>query len=259
MLKIYKDLLVCYFIAAIGGACFFIGLWNAKPVTMLIAPLWILFCAIFFEVRASLRYTKLRAIMAERCCCREFIAQNEKLLAKAPAKSKTTLLLNHAAGYCNLGEAEKSLSCLMSFAPIFSDKIVGLVNAATYYNNLFAVYSSLDDIEKAEKALADFKAVLQNPKFPEKSRSASELSNLSVRDEFLLQMKKGDYTGAVDFFLADFQSAETKLQKVADAYTLAKIYIHSGNPAAAEKYIDFAAQNGGDTIFAVKARDRAFS
>lgn len=259
MFQLYKDLMIWYFVLAIsGGVSIVIALFDYSMFfALVLAFVYILVCAIVFHIIANARIKKAISLMFDKCCCKEYIAYFEKLFSKANKKTELFLRCNLSAGYTNGGQPEKGLLILTDFIPTFTYKGAELLNIAVYYNNLFAAYLQLKDIENAEKALTGLKYVVDNPKLL--ITKQADMLKLYIRNSLLLKIERNDFSNAEEFFSDSFNKSENLLGKAVSSYVLAKIYINTGNMGKAEQYIAFAAQNGGDTVFAEKARKRDFT
>lgn len=263
MLRFYKDLTVLYFVTAIiGGCAFFFRYYfiDGNFISgILTATVFIIICFLLCNFLALLRYGKTSKLLSEKCDCKSFIVKCEILFKRKNRKNELFLRTNLSAGYINHGQPEKGISILTDFIPQFSYKGNDLIKVVAYYNNLFSAYLQLKDRENAEKALTVLKTVSEDPKFPKILYSDTDITGLAERNGYLIKIFDGVYDGAEEFFLKSYINAKNMLEKVASSYTLAKIYTHFGNNEKAEQYIAFAAQNGGDTVFAEKARKRDFT
>lgn len=263
MLRFYKDLTVLYFITAITGGCAFFFLYyyiDGELISGILGAVCIIIIFHFlFVFLALLRYIKTSRLMSKKCDCKSFIEKSEILFKRKNRKNELFLRTNLSAGYINHGQPEKGISILTDFIPQFSYKGNDLIKVVAYYNNLFSAYLQLKDRENAEKALTVLKTVSEDPKFPKILYSDTDITGLAEKNGYLIKIFDGVYDGAEEFFLKSYINAKNMLEKVASAYTLAQIYINTGNTEKAEQYIAFAAQNGGDTVFAEKARKRDFT
>lgn len=250
---LFKGLTAGYFISVFAGIAAIFALFETLGIGDLfgiLALIWVLFCAFFFNRAALKRITKINDILLEHCECRRYIAECEKLFAKATRKTKDYLLLNLSTGYIALGDFGRALSLLKTVNSVLNTSF-----KATYYNNLISVYLNLKDYDNAKAAQNAFCALLNN-----KINTAlkNKISIIFKVKECFLNIETGNYANVEETLLQISENEKKLFNRVAINYYLAKLYLKTGESEKAEKAIGFAAANGGDTYYAQKAKNRDF-
>lgn len=256
MIILFKGLTAGYFISVFAGIAAIFALFEIPGIGDLfgiLALIWVLFCAFFFNRAANQKFVNINNIMFEQCECRKYIAEYNRLFARSTKRTKDFLLLNLATGYICFGDFEKAFSILNEVNPFFKDNNLGRSCMAIYYNNLLTVYRHFADNKNAESALNMLRAMLSNPKF--KPALKVRINNIIDFHHCISDIEQGNYENAEKVFLDELSSAESRYDRVAINYYLAKIYSEKGETEKAEECISFVIQNGGDTFCVQKAKE----
>lgn len=252
MIKVYKNLKIAYFVTGALGAILIVIL--LKKLELLLGIVWVIVCFLFFELLANMRTVNLR----NQCRLQEYRRVYESYLDKNKASRNENVgivgKMNLSAAYIELGEPEKALSLLQSLSPEFLESKIGAQQKASYYNNLTVAYLAVHDVEHAEENLACMQSVLEDAALSEKMKK--NLSDVYQTKQVLLEMEKGNYEGAEEHFLKRLKNNKIKITQVYCHYYLAEVYRHVENTKRERECLSFAAEHGGDTVYAEKAKSR---
>lgn len=256
MFKLFKDLYISYCIVALtlGISLAVVGVFSEKFSLVILGIISPLIVAIVFEIIAQKRFKKINQIREVNCNIAQYYEELNKLRVKCKDKKLLSgIEHNIAVAFLDLGRYSDALSCLLgiNFAN-FGKGILGIQNQITYFNNLALAYIELGDFEKAEQALNNMRTNIENPKISTKAEQKSLFYDFYNSKKMIMQIKKGDFEGAEQFFLSMLNKATLNIQQVCNSYSLAYIYMNTDHPEKAERYIDFVMNYGGDTVYRAK-------
>lgn len=258
MLSFYTDLKISYYITASGGALVWAILfssWGLSAAYCLLLLPWILLCAAVFIFLTQRRLNKLNNQRTEQCIVRPFMQFYDSALYK-PAVEKNVVirnivLINLAAGYINLGYAQRALDRLQQ---VQLRKIKNTNDAQTaiiYHNNLAAAYLELHNTDAAQGELAEMERLLDTVKLPELLRN--QYRQIYSRNRAALTIEQGQYEGAELMLQTLLDAASSMLTKVEAYEQLAAVYLATDQLDKARECLSFAVQHGGDTIYAARS------
>lgn len=253
MLKLYKDLNRWYMITAFLGAMGVVLPPVLRDESFLpqaiMGFVWIICCAVVFELLARKRLNKLIVLMNE-CHTQAFLDAYDKLHSDKKA-TQDFLSLNRSAGLLNIGRPRQALEQLQSISTDFRRSAAGAMMAATYYNNLFMAHLFLRDTFQAEQDLERMHQVLEQAQLKPLHRQA--LMTRYEDKRVLLNMTQGRCGGAEDYLTTVLESEETTLGKVSYHYWLARLCERDGRTQEAYEHMRFVWRSGGDTWYAREA------
>ncbi len=256
MIKLFKGLTLLYIAAVVGGFvaielfCRFLRL--DMGYTFAFGFVWILFIGIVFVKKSNAKYSRIMEYM-NNCECRRFIEETLKL-SKSKKYVNNIVSLNLSSAYINIGDFDMAMETLKTVPITFSKHPAVMVNEFIYFNNLFAAYCSVGDIEKAEAALNSMKIYIDSAELTEPHRSLC--IKPYVDKQYKLNIEKGNFEGALEHFANMYNTENTLIGKVNYSYNLGLVYEHNGDTEKAKEYFGFAAEKGGDTAVAVKAKEK---
>lgn len=271
-MNFYKDLYIGYCILSVIGTILLLLLlqWGLPEfmgdfwilIWFILMIIWCIGCAYFFQLKAGKRLNQLAKLRAEECRIEAFMdawegfRKQKHLFISTRARNnyEQMIKLNLSVAYLDLGEREKSLEMLLTVPTKFANNAAGATYRLTYYNNLAAVYLRLHNLEQAEQNLVLLKETLEYPGLLKSSRDV--FFDAYQSKQILLEMEKGNYEGAEEFFLGCLKKESPKLTRVYNHYYLADIYRHFGNKERERECLTFVTDNGGDSIYAFDADRR---
>lgn len=261
-MRLFRDLFFYYILGGIGAIAVSILLSftpvKDSPAAMILEfiPLfiWILLLGFLLNRVAAKRIQKIYRQRAEDCCVAPYIALLEKWCRlKIPQNQMALCRIALSTGYIETGEFEKARRILQEMPPAFSDTADGMFAMAGYYNNYALCLLHEKNAPGAAVALGYMESAIRSGRLPEEKYKDIQQSHQIKR--YLLRMLTGDYDGAMAFFceLAEAESAQM-LERVKARYWLGQICLHNRDNRQAAEYLKFAAENGGDTYYAARAR-----
>ncbi|MCL2486541.1 MAG: hypothetical protein FWE86_02945 [Oscillospiraceae bacterium] len=264
MFKLFKSTTAMCFVGILLGVLL-VAFLEWEPLVFIV---WILACLWLPNRVANKKLDKIIDIMQMECNLQKYIEIYERFLRKwfwrvgFYKKIELFLLLNLSYGYLGIGDKEKAwdvLSKIMTFPDTrwgtkkSPDPRWGAEGKVVYNNNLAAYYLRVNDTENAAKALEGMKAALENKNLSCANRDKYFITYCDK--QFSLNMVNGNYDGCEQFFNLVFEWGKTTLGKTAAKYNLGKIYLHYDRPEEAKAAFQYAADNGGDSRFAVGAKE----
>ena len=261
-MKLYRDLHIVEFLLAGTGAVAIVLPPTLRDQSIflpsLLAFLWIVVCAFFFQWLAIRRLNKVMALLNE-CRVKEYVAQYEKLLGRArrkttlPVKTTLSVKLNLSAGYIELGHPRKALELLRDL-PDFPKGRSGTALRLVYDNNMAVCQRMLGDLDEAGRLLEQYRADLAAA--PEKTPQRTQIVSHCRKQAMLLNMARGDFDGARVFFQTELRTDATERSRVADHYALAWVSLQEGSRDESAKHLEYVLAHGGDTWYVSAARER---
>ncbi|MCL2195025.1 MAG: hypothetical protein FWB76_03650 [Oscillospiraceae bacterium] len=193
-------------------------------------------------------------IYAQKCDPHAYIEKLKEILEtrRIVEKERTYVLLNICAGHLANGDTYNAKLVLDRHFE-FSKGNAGLLYKATYYNHLCACHLRMDDIANAETALNHMLEVVKDEKFPKQHYDGDY--NSCAEKQFLINIAKGNYSGAEEWFLIKFNREKSLLGKVAAQYRLGQIYLHFERFEEAEKAFNYVIEHGNTTYYVAKSRE----
>ncbi|MBE6761116.1 MAG: tetratricopeptide repeat protein [Ruminococcaceae bacterium] len=253
MFQLYKDLKIWYWvlivIIAIPIAVY--GAISEKIEFILLAMIVPFFVVIGVCIVASKRIQELNKIRENNCnIAQYYTALNELRLNCKNAKNLNILNMNIAVAFLDMGRYSDAFNILMGINPItFGKGAFGVKGRGVYYNNLSYAYIGLGDLESAEKVLVNLKQCIDDPKLQKMEKEKNLLFDIYTSKKVILQIETGDFEGAEQILLMLLEKSRSNLWQVCTSYYLARVYLHKGDTEKAKRYIDFAMQYGGDTVY----------
>jgi len=208
--------------------------------------------AIIAERYANKLNNEILDMLSQKCDPHGFIEKYVEILCRRIGNSRTYVLLNLSSGYLSSGDMLKAKRILDSVEN-FTNSRAGTLNKTCYYNNLCFYYLNIDDIANAEIMLNNMLEVLKNEKFPKQQYDG--LYNLYVNKQFAINMAKGNYSGAEEWFFISFNREKSLLDKVIAQYQLGRIYLHFERFEEAEKAFNYVIDNGNTTHYVAKSHE----
>jgi len=95
----------------------------------------------------------------------------------------------------------------------------------------------------------NLKQCIDDPKLQKMEKEKNLLFDIYTSKKVILQIETGDFEGAEQILLMLLEKSRSNLWQVCTSYYLARVYLHKGDTEKAKRYIDFAMQYGGDTVY----------
>ncbi|MCL2195024.1 MAG: hypothetical protein FWB76_03645 [Oscillospiraceae bacterium] len=212
----------------------------------------VLVSAAIAERYAGKLHNEILNTLAQKCDPHGFIEKHEKILTRKIGNMRTNILLNVSTGYLTSGDPQTAKHVLDSIQN-FSNNSAGIISQVTYYNNLCSYYLNIDDIATAEVMHNHMLEVLKSEIFPKQQYDSSY--NFYTEKQFSINIEKGDYSGAEEWFLIQFNREKSLLGKVSAQYCLGQIYLHFERFEEAAKAFDYVIEHGNTTYYVAKSRE----
>ena len=254
MIRMFRKASILYFAICITGIAL-LSVWGRFS-----GSLWYLYSVIIISIAWWFSNTyaqklsgKINNVLLQECNPIEYIAFYEKVLKKKNVKKiRNYILLNLSTGYHSIGNAEECKRALDTIKG-FPNTRYGALNTVCFFNNLAGYYMMIKDLENAEDTLNSMKSALGNPKLAKMHYES--YYHFYISKNFVLNMAKGNYSGAEEHFSIFFDKEKNLLGKVAAKYYLGKVYIHLGDSEKAVSAFEYVVQNGNLTFYTQKARE----
>ena len=258
MLSFYTDLKISYYITALGGSLFWAILFGSLELSpwycLLLLP-WILLCATVFIFLTQRRLNKLNNQRTEQFLVRPFMQFYDSVLYKPAVEknivTRNLVLINLAAGYINLGYAQRALDRLQQVQLRKRKSSTDAQTAFVYHNNLAVTHLELHNIDAAQSELAEMERLLDTDKLPKLIRT--QFRQIYSHNRAVLTIEQGQFEGAELMLKTILDAASSTLTKVEAHEQLAAVYIATGQLDKARECLTFAVQHGGDTIYAARS------
>ena len=220
-----------------------------RPVAVV---LWVLAVFIGFEAVGYGRLKKVNS-MLDDCRVREYAGYWERMLPRVGGKNALTAKLNLAAGYLEMGEAQRALDLLQTVPPIPETRSYTSYRLV-YDNNMLVARRMLGQLDEADALLDAYRRHLDavSPKLAERTGIRTFYENQTM----LQRMARDDFDGAIPYFEERLRTAPTLRSRVSAHYSLAWALSHEGRADEARQHLTFAAENGADTWYVSAAKER---
>jgi len=269
MMKVFRSSMLLYFgliilgvllvipffvtIETMDGKIFPLGSEPLQPVSaVLILVIWVLISALIATRRAAKLSARIVRLYTQECDPYTYIDKYEKILKRWIGNARNYVLLNLSSGYLATENLQKAKQTLDSVGKL-SNKKAGLQNQVVYYNNLCAYFLQLNDIASAEKMLESMLGVLRDKKFSK--LQYDYLYNYYIGKQYCINLAKGNYVGAEEVFLIQFNREKSKLGKVVAKYQLGIIYFNLKRIEEALEAFEYVVNNGNKTYYVGKSID----
>lgn len=260
----FKSSNIIYFVMGIGGGLvimFGIGMRQARAAswsTILLVVVWMFISLLVALWHERKKQAELMRWMNQDC--RPDLAAQvwQKLLQGRQRKRvRTTLQLNLSTALLNAGwdaEAWQLLQATVIYPPYGNDVGSGFVKD----NNLFVCYLRAQDLAGANACLERMAAYLDSGELAKRGRQlvANSFSNVLMTKRYMFQVENGNYEGVTVYFENQFQVVPNLIEKVGCQDVLGRVYDALGETEKAQNAWTFAAQYGGTTVYAARARQR---
>ena len=217
---------------------------------LLIVIAWLLFAAAIATLFAVKINNKIVEIYTQKCDPYEYIVRYEKVLKRPLGNMRTFVLLNLSSGYLAIGDLQKTMQIFNSNLE-FKKNRAGILNKVFYFNNSCVYCLQGCDIANAEIMLEHMLEGLNHEKFPK--QQYDYYYNRYIEKQYVLNMLKGNYTGAEEVFSIQFNREKTKLGKVTAKYHLGRVYLHLNKLDAAVAAFEYVVSNGNKTYYVGKS------
>ena len=271
MLKLFRSSLLLYIallLAGIALSVFFggeiiildnkvsppFGLESWNPVmTVYYISTMIFICAFVATIYASKKNNNIVSLLNKECNPQLFINKYNKILKRNKGALRQYVLLQLSAGNLNLGDLQMARQMLDTAASCgFSNTKQSASNQFHYYQLMCSLFLSANDIENAEKTLSYLKVSAQNPKMYPVNKNST--LSLCTSLQFSINIEKGIYDGAEQFFNNAFDIASIPIEKVSNKFFLGKIYMYFNRTEEAKTAFEYVIANGNKIICVKKAQ-----
>ena len=200
-------------------------------------------CVLVVSFYISRKNIKLTNLLNKDCDPQASIDAFNKKLKRTSERMRQYVLLQLGVSHIGLGDLLMARQALnMAFSCGFSSTRQGAQNQLQYHQLMCSLFIELHDIENAEKSFADMKAATQNSTL--NAAIQNRCLGWCTTQQFRINMEKGIYDCAEQFFRNAFDVASFPLQRVETQFTLGRIYLHFGRTEEAEAAFDYVIANG---------------
>ena len=253
-MSMFRGLRVLYCAMLFVGTVALLLLLPEAPGWLRPVVIGVWLVAVFITCEA-VGYSRLKKVnsLLDDCRVREYADYWERMLPRVGGKNALTAKLNLAAGYLEMGEAQRALDLLQT-VPALPEKGSYASYRLVYDNNMLVARRMLGQLDEADALLQAYRQHLDAvpPKLAERTRIRPFYENQTM----LQRMARGDFDGAAPFFAERLRTAPTLRSRVSASYSMAWALCHEGRADEARPHLTFAAEQGGDTWYASAARER---
>lgn len=263
MINIFNDIRRAYYIVSVAGAMV-IGAsfaWAGIPawVVLIAAIAWVLFCTKFFGARAKKRVVAIGNNRAN-CNVTQYIRDYDKLLKeqKPGSLGEGAIKLNLAAGLMDIGDFDGAARMMATANLESRDKKNRKSLNALYHNGFASIFTRKGEFDKAKQAVESCRRAVDELEAQFGNKGIAHMRNYIKIREAQLAIAEGDISqldNAEKVMFDYLNMAKTKLERVGASYWLARLYYTKGNKQEERRCLAFVAENGGDTIYGMEAKD----
>lgn len=255
MLKLYKDLMIGYYVVAFTGMALMWSLretWNNFSFFALLV-VWVYLVMIFFNLLAGKRLNKVKKIMDE-CRLQEAAAAYEKLLHRnASTNTLSFLKINLSAAYCGMGKIDEAREVLAD-APVVGKGVLATQLRPVMENNLAALDCLENRLPDAQEHLTQCETFLQEKRISKENRAGT--ARACEDNRAVVAMKRGDFPAAEALFTRRLSDPVCLREQMMAHWWLGEICEKTGRAQEATEHYRFCAEKGGDTWQAARAREK---
>ena len=214
--------------------------------------IWILIDAFIVSLYATKIYSKVHKILIDECNPIKFIEIMDKAMRRRPIGIyKTIILLNLSTAYWSLNN-EVASKMILDGIVHFPHHKLGLDCRITYFNNLFYVFLSNNDLQNAEDVLNNIKITINDKHIAKANRDA--WMTIYTEKLCMLNMAKGNYEGSEQIFCSMFERAKCMLTKIYAKFELGKIYLHYERKGEAKEAFEYVIEHGNKLYMVQEAK-----
>ena len=256
MLKLYKDLMIGYYVVAFTGMALMWSLretWNNFGFFALLV-VWVYLVMIFFNLLAGRRLNKVKKMM-DVCQLRQAAAAYEKLLHRKNVSTNilSFLKINLSAAYCGMGKIDEARE-ILSDAPVVGKGAMATQLRPVMENNLAALDCLENRLPRAEEHLTECERLLQEKRISKENRAGT--ARACEDNRAVVAMKQGDLPAAEALFTKRLSEPVCLREQMMAHWWLGEICEKTGRAQEAAEHYRFCAERGGDTWQAEKAREK---
>ena len=242
-------------IEIMGEKTYPFGITPLHPVPVfLILILWI-FISAFIATRYAVELSdRIGRLYTEECDPYTYIEKYESILKRriGNGNMRNYVLINLSSGYLSIENSQKAKQILDNVGNFQNNK-AGIQSKVVFYNNLCSYFLQVNDIANAEIMLENMRVALQDEKFPK--QRYDWMYNYYTDKQYCINIEKGNYIGAEEVFLIQFNREKNMLGKVVAKYQLGKIYLHFNKIEEAIESFDYVVNHGNKTYYVGKSTD----
>lgn len=254
-LTLYMDILGCCIGASAVGMVLILVPGVQSGVGTAAAAIGLIFVLALVRLFGKLAHRRTEAMLRllnQECRAAEFVAECRKMLPQQSRKNRNYVQFNLVSGLLNLGKAAEAEEELKKVdLTVYKNRCEDLQLCVMYHYN--AVYAALlaGNTDLAAERLGKMKEACAEPKL---SQLQPGYQVILRQGETWLKMQRGDYRGAVKIFEEMFKlNKNSRLNQAAARCGLAAACEHTGKKEKAVEAYKWAAKNGGDSWYAVRA------
>lgn len=255
---VFKDLKIKYAITVICGIILIpliIGLLTSSETVAIVSIfVWIFVCATIFEIIKNKRLDKINTDLDE-CRIHSYVNSYE-VLSENCSKKNNYILSNLAVGYIKLGDFERAYALLKLVDIKPTNNIAILTGIFFYYNNLFLTCAELDKLEEANQNLLKMLEIINLKLVRNNVYYYNTFLRYYRSCSLVYKAKTGEYDANEVIYETLLETEAKLIEKVCWHFGAAEITFKKGDFAKASNHYKFVAENGGDTYYCIKAKER---
>ena len=256
MIKTFKDIFFGYIAALALGMILTLYVLPAGVPRGVRIGLFIL--VILVSAGISTWLTQRRILSCneplENCRLREglrILSGMEKKLYDR--NNRVMFRLNRATAEIDLGEYEEALDILKNTDVPDKHSLREMTLMAIYEYNMALAKAELGELDDAELHITTLDYILGDLKFREPMLSRMIRNSKMAKQR--LAVLRGDHEGAIEAYEGFERDAETLRVRIRCRYRMAEEYLHAGKLSDVRSLMEYVADYGGDSIYAVKAEE----
>lgn len=224
---------------------------NIYLIVLLSIPIVLLLLSFFGRDN---KYKKLLALLYHYCQPRAYLTEARNLLRleeeKKKPKDKNKLLFFIANGLYAAGNFQEAMDIINSFDIFYHYK--NAVFIANYFHRKFLISLELERQDIAWGSLVKMKEALMNIR---KRKSLSLFTRVYMEDMHILNVVRGNYTGAEGIFKGMFDNGQSNYERSFASFLLGGVYAQLGNEEKAKYFYEYTVEYGNKLYIAGKAAE----
>ena len=233
-------------------------LFGLKPWHPAISVFVFIFSFVVFgmasEIYARKKHNKIITTkLYNECDPQNFLQVYKKIVGRGTGKMRSYTYYHNSSGYFYLGDFQTARQQLdMMFASGLPKTKEAAQYLVFYHISMCDIFLFENDIDNAEKALSFAMESVKAPKLLKMDKTTNFGQHIMSR-QIRLNMEKGNYDGAEQFFTTAFELSDTTMSKVVSKFHLGRVYLHSNRIEEAKAAFEYVINNGNKIFYVNKS------
>ena len=190
---------------------------------------------------------KIDDLLVSECDPYSCIEEHKKILPKSTRDMKIYVLVELCGAYLAAGDTDSAWEYLDEVTSFPQQKSRGASYKFVHYSHMVNYSILTENQEAAEYWLKKMREILDDDNNGMGAETKGIWEKHYTSQMYTLNVANGEFEGAEEVFLADFNTAYTQLSKVAAKCKLGKVYLHFNRPDEAKAALEYVIANGNKT------------